>query len=473
MSTGPTERTNPQKLAFAPAQSEIAVEFKKGDIIGGAYEIIDLLGQGGMGNIYRARHNIMIEEYALKTLRAENLTDVSWKRFQKEAQAIGRMNHPNIVAIYNFGLHEGKIPYYVMAQLQGKTFHDLVLANGPMPVAEALPLFLEVCKGLGYAHKKGVIHRDVKPPNIVVLDQAQSGTRIKLVDFGIVKLSDDEGNPSQQLTNIGEVCGSPFYMSPEQCEASPVDARSDIYSAGCTFYEVLTGAPPFRGRNVVDTMLKHQSAIPAKLTVATGGKPFPPALEMIIAKMLAKAPADRYQTMEEVGQDIEKLLFSHTASGTSYSGTQSAAVMSSVKTPALASEAETKMPPILTPPAVSEKEQRSESRASAEDQERTLFVPVENVAKREMPVTQRIKKSPPPPPSQDEDDEPTPYQTSLPPYFLRLMVGLFLAVTILLGAIGYWWIQLKPGKSSSPHASEPTSYQTAPAPEASGIAAKA
>jgi serine/threonine-protein kinase len=120
-----------------------------------------------MGNIYRARHNMMLEEYALKTLRSENLTDVSWKRFQKEAQAIGRMNHPNIVAIYNFGLHEGKVPYYVMAQLQGKTLHDLVLEHGPMPWAEALPIFVEVCNGMGYAHKKAVIHRDIKPPNIV------------------------------------------------------------------------------------------------------------------------------------------------------------------------------------------------------------------------------------------------------------------------------------------------------------------
>src|SRR5580693_5921499 len=109
MTAGAHEQSNQQKQmkpAFVPAESEIAVEFKKGDIIGGAYEIIDLLGQGGMGNIYRARHNIMMEEYALKTLRAENLTDVSWKRFQKEAQAIGRMNHHNIIAIYNFGLHD-------------------------------------------------------------------------------------------------------------------------------------------------------------------------------------------------------------------------------------------------------------------------------------------------------------------------------------------------------------------------------
>ncbi len=239
MTSGPTETSNSQKPGrppFVQQPAEIALEFNPGDIVGGAYEILRLLGQGGMGNIYLARHNIMLEEYAIKTLRAENLTDVSWKRFQKEAQAIGRMNHHNIIAIYNFGLHERTVPYYVMAQLRGKTLHDIVQENGPMAAAEALPIFVEVCNGMGYAHKKGVIHRDLKPPNIVFLDTEQTGSRVKIVDFGIVKLSDEAGN-SQQLTNIGEVCGSPYYMSPEQCEAGTVDASVPTFTrlvASCT-----------------------------------------------------------------------------------------------------------------------------------------------------------------------------------------------------------------------------------------------
>jgi serine/threonine protein kinase len=427
MTAGPTDRSNQQKPNMPPfvqpQQAEIAVEFKPGDVIGGAYEIIDLLGQGGMGNIYRARHNIMLEEYALKTLRAENLTDVSWKRFQKEAQAIGRMNHQNIVAIYNFGLHEGTVPYYVMAQLQGKTLHELVIERGPMPVAEALPIFVEVCNGMGYAHKKGVIHRDVKPPNIVVLNNAQVGSKVKIVDFGIVKLSDDAGS-NQQLTNIGEVCGSPYYMSPEQCEAGTIDARSDVYSLGCTLYEVLTGAPPFRGRNVVDTMLKHQSATPATLQVASGGKSFPPLLEQVVARMLAKSPAQRYQTMEEAAQDLQSIIDDRAGQPAPAPTTASGQVRA-LPPPEAAQET-------AALPALSVMQEARSPLREAVDQER---------GGKGGQV-------------QEQHEQPD-FQTSIEPHFLRLLVGAFMAITVTLAALGFWWIQLKPAVKPSAAAVEP------------------
>ncbi|MBS1992094.1 MAG: serine/threonine protein kinase [Cyanobacteria bacterium SZAS LIN-2] len=425
MSEGPTtNQRKPDKLAFAPAQSDLAYEFKAGDVIGGAYEIIDLLGQGGMGNIYRARHNIMMEEYALKTLRADAITDVSWKRFQKEAQAIGRMNHQNIVAIYNFGLHDGKVPYYVMAQLQGKTLLEIIAQRGPLPVEEALPIFIEVCNGMGYAHKKGVIHRDLKPPNVVVLDTPQAGSKVKIVDFGIVKLSDDGGN--QQLTNIGEVCGSPYYMSPEQCEAGAVDARSDIYSIGCTLYEILTGAPPFRGRNVVDTMLKHQSAPPPPLQ-SPGGKPFPPMLERILQKMLAKRPDQRYQTMEEAAQDLQ-------------------AVLDGKDLPLSGQQAQ---PQRQAPP------QASAPRSAASDNyDRGGALLLEESGfheqQRDHRPSRRNNRASQADHEEDEEYE-SEFQTSMPPYFLRLMIGVFVVLTVLMAAMGYYWIQSKPAsRPSSP-----------------------
>jgi eukaryotic-like serine/threonine-protein kinase len=450
MTTGPSDTTNPQKhnkLPFTPPPADIAIEFKPGDIIGGNYEIVSLIGQGGMGNIYRARHNMMLEEYALKTLRAENLTDVSWKRFQKEAQAIGRMNHPNIVAIYNFGLHEKKVPYYVMAQLQGKTLHDLVLERGPMPWTEALPIFVEVCSGMGYAHKKAVIHRDIKPPNIVLLDNPQAGSRVKIVDFGIVKITDEEGD-NQQLTNIGEVCGSPFYMSPEQCEAATLDSRSDIYSLGCTLYEVLTGAPPFRGKNVVDTMLKHQSATPATLQAATG-KAFPPLLEQLVARMLAKSPAQRYQSMEEVALDLQAIIEGRMpqsapaptrAPAPQMMAGQPEAAPQFSRQPQASAPPQQSMPPRNTIAPRSSQEGDDDPPPSRSQQIRRPAV------SQQFQAAQSLRPS-----SQDEPEDDPQYQTSMPPYFFKLLIGTAALIIIALAGLGFWLVTQKPpAQSKSP-----------------------
>ena len=285
-----------------------AAEFKPGDIVGGAYEVLSFIGAGGMGNVYRVRHTTLKTEYALKTLSAEQVTDLAWRRFQNEAQAIARMNHPNVVGIYNLDLHEKTLPYYVMDLLRGDTLLDKLKVRPRLPVSEALPIFVEACAGIGYAHKKGIVHRDIKPGNIVILDTADaSGARIKIVDFGIAKLSHTRDLANQQLTNVGEICGSPFYMSPEQSQASKIDARSDIYSLGCTLFETLTGAPPFRGRNATDTMIMHHSAEPPSLSQVCPEAKCPAALEEVLAKCLAKAPMDRYQNMEMLAQDLKAI----------------------------------------------------------------------------------------------------------------------------------------------------------------------
>ncbi len=277
------------------------------DLVGENYEIISLLGVGGMGHVYRVRHRILQKLFAMKTLSSQQVTEIAWRRLQVEAQAIARMNHPNIVGIYNLGLHEERLPYYVMDLLDGEALADRLKRDSALSLAEALPIFIEVCSGLGYAHKKGIIHRDIKPGNIILLHNADSaGATIKIVDFGIAKLSGVSDPSNQHLTSMGEVFGSPYYMSPEQCIGGRIDARSDIYSLGCTLFEALVGHPPFKGANPVVTMTLHQSQEPPTLREASG-RNFPDSIEQVVARLLAKAPMDRYQSLEKVVYDLNSI----------------------------------------------------------------------------------------------------------------------------------------------------------------------
>lgn len=300
MSTGSTD--TPQKKTAAHG-------FKEGDLIGESYRILSFIGEGAMGEVYRAKHEMMPREYALKVLNTNQITENSWRRFQIEAQAIARMNHPNVVVIYNLGVHAGRLPFYVMDLLSGESLFDRLNRVEQLSVAEALPLFIQVCEGLGYAHKKGIVHRDIKPHNIVVLnEQEASGALVKIVDFGIAKLAETKDLQNQQLTKMGEVFGTPYYMSPEQSMGQRVDGRSDIYSLGCTLFEALVSTPPFRGKSSTETMLLHQTAEPPTLAKASGGQTFPESVEFIVAKMLAKEPMERYQSMEAVKHDLELAL---------------------------------------------------------------------------------------------------------------------------------------------------------------------
>lgn len=280
-------------------------ELEAGDLVDD-YEILGLLGTGGMGYVYEARHRVLNKVYALKTIKADRLNETIWRRLQVEAQAIARMNHPNIVGIHNFGMHDGR-PFYVMDLLKGNSLAER-LKKGPVPVEEAIAIFIEVCCGLNYAHKKGIIHRDIKPGNIIILAKADaSGATVKIVDFGIAKLAGTSDPSNQHLTSMGEIFGSPLYMSPEQCLAKRTDARSDVYSVGCTLFETLTGQPPFRGNNQVQTMMLHQSAPAPTLAEKAPRLHFPDALEAVLAKMLAKKPMERYQNLAAAAEDLEQL----------------------------------------------------------------------------------------------------------------------------------------------------------------------
>lgn len=297
--------------APSPASAGIAKPgvFAPGTIVGASYEVIELLGRGAMGMVYRVKHITLPAEYALKILTDDKQDDVSVIRFQNEAQAIAKLNHPNIVAIYNFGLHEGSLPFYVMDLLAGEDLLDKIAYSGPMAPDMALPLFIEACAGLSFAHRKGILHRDVKPANLLILDRPDvHGASVKVVDFGIVKFAEELKPDSQKLTAMGIVCGSPSYMSPEQAMGQKVDPRSDIYSLGCSLFETLTGKVPFRGRSASDTMMMHVSAPSPSLASKNPEAKFSDDLEILVARMMAKERMYRYQTMDAVAQDLKNLL---------------------------------------------------------------------------------------------------------------------------------------------------------------------
>lgn len=278
-------------LGSAQRKSEL---FVPGSIIGGLYLVEELIGKGGMGAVYRARHQSVGRTCAVKVLYRHLIDEENWKRFQIEAKSLSSLNHPCFVQVYDLALHENEQPYYVMDYLSGTTLEE-ILKGGPIPPADALKLFLELAEGLGFAHSQGVIHRDLKPANIFIERLPNGSAGIKILDFGIAKLIGMDRN-EQSLTSLGDVFGTPYYMSPEQCLGEPVDLRSDIYSYGCTLFETLSGRPPFDDENPVDVVEHHISSLPPRLSEVSEAA-LPDGLDALIEKCMAKYAEDRYQTM--------------------------------------------------------------------------------------------------------------------------------------------------------------------------------
>ena len=274
-------------------------------MLGGRYQVINCLGRGGMGVVYKVKQFFLDKELALKTISKHCLTETSIRRFQQEAITSFAIDHPNVIMVNDFGLLDDDTPFLVMELLDGETLGDRLKANSRLSVDDAIALFIQVCFGMAYAHEKGIVHRDIKPSNIMLLNKLPFGTEgsVKIVDFGIAKYSAREGSEIQALTRTGEVFGSPLYMSPEQCQGGTVDHRSDIYSLGCVLFEALTGTLPLIGENALLTMVKHQTDSPPTLRETTGSA-YPKALEAIVAKMLAKHPSQRYQNLGVVAMEL-------------------------------------------------------------------------------------------------------------------------------------------------------------------------
>jgi predicted Ser/Thr protein kinase len=260
----------------------------------GRYEITGELGRGAMGVVYKALDPTIGRTVALKTMRldvhgldAQEMV----RRFQNEARAAGVLNHPNIVTIYDAGEEDG-IFYIAMEFIEGTTLHELLAEQRVLATDEVLQLTRQICRGLDYAHSNGIVHRDIKPANIMI---TANGT-VKIMDFGIAK-------SGGQVTNTGQVLGTPNYMSPEQVKGRPLDGRSDLFSLGVILYEMMTGEKPFVGQNVTTIIYKIVNETP--ITPRDLDVTVHPGLSAIVTKALAKAPDDRYQTGADLVRDLE------------------------------------------------------------------------------------------------------------------------------------------------------------------------
>ena len=280
-----------------------------GMLINDKYKVLSLIGKGGMGSVYRVQQLFLGKDFALKLLDLHNLSDVTIRRFHQEARMAAQLRHPNLVEVHDFGLVDEVQPYLVMDLVEGQTLSQLLKKRTTLPVNYVVKLAVQIGFGLLSAHERGVVHRDIKPGNIIVLHEGESVTEgsIKIVDFGIAKLVQAEEGEIQELTKTGEIFGSPIYMSPEQCMGAQVDQRCDIYSLGCVMYECLTGAPPFVADNAMSTMMMRLSQDPQSLKQASLGREFSPLLESVVQRMLALDPKDRYQDLAAVINDLMRV----------------------------------------------------------------------------------------------------------------------------------------------------------------------
>ena len=274
-----------------------------GQTLAGKYRIDELLSSGGMGTVYRGTHVLMDKTVAVKVLRPSLAADEKLvARFSREARAASKISHPHALSVTDFGEAENGVVFLVMEYLSGKTLKEIIREEGPLPLPRTVEILRQVGGALDAAHGEGVVHRDLKSDNIMLL--SSSGTDYsKVLDFGIAKIKEPEGTYDPGLTAPDLVIGTPQYMSPEQCSQSPdIDARSDIYSLGVILYEMLVGHVPFTGGSPTAIMLQHlQHQAPSVLTERDD---LPEAIGRVVARALEKRPEDRYQTVGELVEDF-------------------------------------------------------------------------------------------------------------------------------------------------------------------------
>lgn len=269
------------------------------------YEILEPIGFGGWAQVYKAKHVNLNRIVAIKLLNTSLISDLqSIKRFEQEAKTVSLLTHKNIVAIHDYGLVPQ--PYIVMDYLEGESIDELVRQK-PLSFQAAQPMLLQICDALQFAHDHGLVHRDLKPANIMLAREGLNEPIIKVLDFGLVKFFSNVEGSRSGITKVGETTGSPHYMSPEQCYGQVVDARSDIYSLGCLMHEMLTGERLFKAESILELMNKHISEPPPLILERHPDKQIPPLVQEILATALAKAPADRYQSMSELKQDLQAI----------------------------------------------------------------------------------------------------------------------------------------------------------------------
>jgi beta-lactam-binding protein with PASTA domain/predicted Ser/Thr protein kinase len=261
----------------------------------GRYRVVRKLGSGGMADVYLAEDEELGRRVAIKILNERHANDEQFvERFRREAKNAAGLSHPNIVSIYDRGEAEGTY-YIAMEYLDGRSLKELVTARGPLPIGDAIAFTREVLGALRFAHRKGVVHRDIKPHNVM----ADADGRLKVTDFGIARAG------ASQMTEAGSIIGTAQYLSPEQARGAAVDQRSDLYSVGIVLYELLTGIVPFNGETPVEIAMRHLSDTPQPPSIKR--PEIPPDLDMIVLRALAKNPDDRFQTAAEMDAELERV----------------------------------------------------------------------------------------------------------------------------------------------------------------------
>ncbi|TMK78384.1 MAG: Stk1 family PASTA domain-containing Ser/Thr kinase, partial [Actinobacteria bacterium] len=277
------------------AEDSDAGRLAKGTVLASRYALDGLLGHGGMADVYHGTDQVLGRQVAVKVLGPQFARDQSFvARFRREAQAAAALNHPNLVSVFDTGSDDGT-HYIVMEYVAGTTLAKVIRDEGPLPADRAATIALAVTRALAFAHRAGLVHRDVKPANIMLSSEGA----VKVMDFGIARTTNGES-----LTQTAAVLGTATYFSPEQAQGEAVDARSDIYALGCVLFEMLTGHPPFSGENPVAVAYKHVQEDPPHPSDEARG--VPPELEAIVMRCLAKDPEDRYQTAEDLADDLQR-----------------------------------------------------------------------------------------------------------------------------------------------------------------------
>lgn len=270
------------------------------------FEIISLIGEGGMSHVYKASDILLKKVVAVKMLRPHLLQHPNAiRRLQQEARATSHLDHPNTVGIRHFDMTPEGAPYLVMDYVNGRSLAEIMAKEEKFEPERAIRIFVQIAAALAHAHAKGIIHRDLKANNVLLMNAGESADVVKIVDFGIAKLIAPENpNSTSNVTMTGEIFGSPLAMSPEQCRGEKADARSDIYSFGCLMYEMLTGKPVFSASNSLEILFKQLHDMPDSFKVANPSAKIPPRLEAITFKALQKELKQRYQSMEALLDDL-------------------------------------------------------------------------------------------------------------------------------------------------------------------------
>jgi len=294
--------TNAPDLRLVPPEEPEAPDPWIGKTLDGRYLIEDMLGKGGMGLVYKAKHAILGKRLAVKVLKEEVSRDEKvMARFRREAQSASAIGSPHICDVSDFGTMPDGSTYFVMEFLDGPSLATAMETERPMSTQRVCDISAQLCDALGAAHERGIVHRDLKPDNIHLVAAGGRKDFVKVLDFGIAKVGD---NADKKLTQAGQVFGTPHYMSPEQCAGREVDHRTDIYAIGVMLYEMVCGQVPFDSDNLMGVLTKHVYENPIPPREFPPPVDVPAGLEAIILKALAKSPDHRYQTMAEFKEDL-------------------------------------------------------------------------------------------------------------------------------------------------------------------------